>query len=182
MIQELSGAPRVLPSATTICRHRLTIHVSWIGSLRAEVGEALILGSVVRYQACDLTPQDGRDWLIAASSAKAPTAFDSILRLAGLVHDQPRGGDNGDDPEDSVDESSDAEKDLVSELGKLLHWRRGSPIDLGSGRTGRRYKFRASAHPMRLVSYSWNVVARLLSDMACWITDICVDASLRELA
>ena len=116
------ATPSVVPSPTTLRRHRLTLHMA-LCAMQQDSHEELMRqpGGVVTWRTVDSSPQYGWDWvlngmrLISAGSLEEAFADANALCSPAL------------DDEDAAR--------LLQKLVPLVQWRQGVPAAVGSGRS-----------------------------------------------
>ncbi|CAK0855285.1 unnamed protein product [Prorocentrum cordatum] len=166
--------PRRIPSATSIYRHRLTVHLGFC-RLVAEHTEELLNGpgGACRWGTLDSSQQANHDLLYHGSvtmaaydlSARFEDALE-VIRMAALPPDQQDGS-------------------LQVRFGRLasaLKLRAGVPVGVGSGKSSLRRKMHALVHGCRLTSSSWKGAARLITSTFAWTGDLGTESGIAQFA
>ena len=68
--------------------------------------------------------------------------------------------------------TAEEERVIQTDLRSILALEQGTLVAVGSGKSGIRYKLRATAHSIKLTSKSWRRVAEQLSCTATWVGDL----------
>jgi hypothetical protein len=174
-LQQMDSGNHVqsLPSASTLTRHKLTLHSGWMLAYMRQVNRAAFeTGAATRYVTCDSSPQGGRDYLNSASLILQPVqisgAFAMMLELIPLAHRRRSDEDNH-----LIRERESA---LVQDLSKILQMQRGVSVCVGSGRSTVAHKLHALAHCFRLETSSWEDVASCFNSTIAFTTDFGVES------
>lgn len=169
LLESLHG--RVLPSPTTLRRHRLTLHIGWC-RYEAEVFDAFLKSpnGCVRWGTLDASPQGGIDWLLHGGR---------IIRsneLVGAMVDA-NGVCNG-TLSDGTPADANALKPVLQRLSDLLQLHHGAPCGIGSGHASLQRKVHGILHSMRLSSKSWSQACLMLRSTATWTGDLGTESLL----
>ena len=146
----------LIPSSSTIYRHRLTFHLGhcrWMGALTDEI--LAMEGGFTRWATLDSSQQGVNDCLYHGyslmPSRHVPDRFRDAVALINLSHNIAHGlHDAGD--EEIVKEAS-------RRLSVALVIFQGVPSGVGSGCAGLEYKLGSLSHSWRLTSSTWKSVA-----------------------
>lgn len=166
-------APRMLPSATTLRRHRLTVHMAYC-MYEQQLYDNFLQRGCVRFCTVDSSPQGPFDFVMHGSRTVAKADLVPAMRDANRLC---RPG------------VPEGERRIIAQrLSDLLHLSQGVPTAVGSGRQSLRRKVHAVAHAVRLSCSSWRGVADMLSSTMSWTGDLGVESgfwlfrqSLRKL-
>lgn len=164
---------RAIPSATTLRRHRLTLHCAYC-MCEQERNDTFLVDGCVRYCTVDSSPQGPYDYVM--HGARTISSKDLVIAMhhANRLCDSTLGlGDR---------------RTAASRLDTLLALSQGVPTAVGSGRQSLRRKVHAVVHSVRLSSSSWRAAAKILSSCVSWTGDLGVESgcwqfrqSLRKL-
>ena len=150
LLQRLRSRTNVVPSASTVIRHRLTLTAAFY-SLQARISEELFTapGACVHWRTVDSSPQGGHDWVLHGARAMATSELEPALDAAHELCGPNVGGHR--------------QRELVAYLEPLLHLQQGAPVAVGSGQASVRRKVHALVHSQRLQSQSWSSCVGLLN-------------------
>jgi hypothetical protein len=154
----LDNQAYIVPSPTTLRRHRLTLNLGYCRWLQ-DVNETLLNSSdgVVRWGTLDKSPQKGWDWLLQGGSTitqdQLPLAYELSLKLCRDLTERE-------------------EVACLDALAKLIALSHGVPTAVGSGRSSLKYVVHALAHSSKLTSRSWPSVAIILNSTFTWTGDL----------
>jgi len=150
-------APRGIPSASTLRRHRLTCHIGfccWEQSLSSDM---VLRGDFVRYGTVDSSPQGPYDFVLHGARTLSGNSVLQAARDSERLHD------------DSLPED---EKKLIAErLRSALLLTQGAPCAVGAGRQSLARKVHAVVHSTRMYSSSWRAAVSLMNGTFTWTGD-----------
>ena len=163
--EDLLVSPHAVPSATTLIRHRLTIHLAWCVQQQGILGSMLDRGGLTRFGTLDGSPQSGYDW----EHCGYVTISDEDLLLmrdySQLLLVAIRFGEPGDQERPDV-------KEAFTELSKRLVLQLNPPGATGSGASGVWHKAHVVCHTTRLTAPSWEASAKLMNATFTWCGDL----------
>jgi hypothetical protein len=165
LLQKEIEEHRVVPSRTTLYRHRLTITLGYYVSLQAVFAKMLFEESgVVRYEAVDSSPQGGFDYVmrmvVTIPVARIQEAFELSCRLC------------------LNSEDAGEEYRIRDRLQNILFSHSGCITSVGSGRCGLQYKLACFLHSIRMESDSWSMCSALASSVFAFTTDFGTERGL----
>ena len=161
-LRQLHGN-RVVPARSTLYRHRLTLHMSFL-SVISEVNEELLQspGGCTSWRTLDLSPHAGIEYVLHGATivqqSKLAEAFSLYL--------------------DVVTRSAN-EKESAKKLSGILIMRQGCPVGVGSGRKGLRHKMHACMHAERLLACSWKSAGHLINCTITFVGDLGEGSTVR---
>jgi hypothetical protein len=154
----LDNQAYIVPSPTTLRRHRLTLNLGYCRWLQ-DISETLLncSGGVVRWGTLDKSPMKGWDWLLHGGTTvtqdQLPVAYELSLKLCQDITERE-------------------EVECLDALAKLIVLSHGVPTAVGSGRSSLKYVVHALAHSSKLTSRSWPSVAMILNSTFTWTGDL----------
>jgi len=168
--EELVSQSRAIPSATTVYRHRLTLHLGfchWIGALTKAWLEDP--DGICRWGTVDSSQQGNHDLVYSGSSTMLNKNLISRFRDALLLIQLGLHG--GDAHRQALTEAT-------ARLATDLIIFPAVPTGVGSGCASFKHKLHAIAHSLRLTSPSWSGVSSLLSATCTWTGDLGTESRL----
>ncbi len=160
----LAAKDRAAPTASTLYRHRLTLHMGYCRLLAAKHHSMLSEDGMVRWVSADSSPQGGWDWLMHGGRAmRAQDLIPALEDAHRLV-------------QVSSDHGCTEEQRLLSRLADKLELVEFPPAAVGSGRANLGCKFHALAHSTRLMAESWSEASQLLSCIVTFTGDLGTEA------
>lgn len=155
-----------IPSAPTVSRHRLTLHLSFMLHLRQLNDQLLadIDGLPARYHTADSSPQGGREWFLSGAVVVPAGSLKQAFAAAATLCAHP--------------EDSPQAQAAVSLLQSALQRRPCCPVSIGSARASVFHKMHAQLHSLRIEHRSWSQVAAAIQSTVSWLTDFGTEAGL----
>jgi hypothetical protein len=158
-----------IPSAPSVSRHRLTLHLSFMLELR-RLNEDLLAdsdGLPARYHTADSSPQGGREWFLSGAvvvpAGRLVPAFGAAAALCAHKEDSPEG------------------QQAVAVLEASLQRRPCCPVSTGSARASVYHKMHAQLHSLRIEHNTWGQVASTIKSTVSWLTDFGTEAGLASV-
>ena len=163
--------PRRVPGASTLYRHRLTVHIAfcrWVSNVNNPI--VLDESGFCRWGTLDSSPQGSWDWLLAGATlarmAVVESCYEDANQLIVLGKQQ--------DSKFTADEQTA----VAHRLARHLSIVQGTPTAVGAGRSGLIHKVHALAHSVRLSAANWKQTCRLLNQTVTWTADMGVESGL----
>ena len=151
----------IVPSPTTLYRHRLTLSVGFASFCAQQSQEMVEMpGGVCRWCTVDASPQGSYDWCLNGACTLAVTSLPERFRDALELIQRCRA-----DREANVSV-------IVERLQTDLVLQSGVPTGVASGCAGVLHKLHATAHSVRMTSSSWLVAGHLLNSTFSWTGDL----------
>ena len=157
---QLLLSTRIIPSASSVIRHRLTLQIGfqrWRAEIRADLFTKR--GGCVSWRTVDSSPQGCWDWVFhggrEVAVADLARAYELALELNEVAVTDPERG-----------------RQAHSDLAMMMRDFQGAPAAVGSGKAGALRKLQAVSHSQRLGSPSWPATAELVSSSMTWIGDL----------
>ena len=164
--EDLLAQPHVIPSSSSLYRHRLTLHLGYCRMLAARTADLLAQDEeIVRWGTIDSSTQGNHE--LVYSGASMMRAQDLIPRLRDaleLIHLAQAAEPDGHALQRMPVLTAALERDL-----KLVA---AVPTGVGSGCASMLHKLHAVCHSLRLTSQSWSSTATLLSSTCTWTGDL----------
>lgn len=162
-------APHRVPSASTLYRHRLSVHMGlyrWMAAIHVE----MLRGPLVRWGTLDSSPQGSMDWLLSGATVMTMRdALESVTDALTLI-------ELGTGPDSQ--EARERQHAIVARLEPRLRIAQGTPTGLGSGRSSLTYKVHALAHSVRLCTNTWPDACMLLRSTVSWTADLGTESGI----
>ena len=158
MLKKMLDEDHALPSATTLLRHRMSLHMCYCRALQ-HIHATMIggTGGMVSWRSMDLSPQGGVEWVLHGASAVRHGDLDRALLLSLHI------ANHTDD---------EAEMAAMQELQALLQLRQAVPTGVGSGRKDLVHKIHGMIHSARLTCPSWKATAAAISGTVTIVGDL----------
>ena len=154
---------RQFPSATTLYRHRLTLHVGFLGMLKKANDE---VGRCAVYISSDSSPVAQQDWLNTLVCRIPYDRLDECWQDSELL--LQHGTDSIHDGE--VEELDVRLFEASTRLQRWLRLRPCTPVGIGSGAGTAKHKMHALLHQLFLES-DWQGVCSVLNSTVAFTTD-----------
>jgi hypothetical protein len=147
-LESVINNSRLIPSAATLVRNRLTVHLGYCVWKQGQLAELLNdpMGSV-GWITMDLSPRIGYEWLLDARTDMRVSDLDRALALALELGTSSR----------------DRDLELDKELRGIAINTIGVPTGVGSGRQTTRHKVQSFVHGTRLTTQSWKAACAFAS-------------------
>lgn len=154
---------KATPSAPTISRHRMTLHLGFCKWLQS-VNDSLAQSGFCRWATVDTSPQGGIDWVLMGSASVGNDDLRVAFELSvGLCH---------------AARDREKEREAMSALAPQLQLQQGVPTGVGSGRASLQHKVHALAHAERLRQVSWQRVAQAFNSTITFTGDLGVECKI----
>ena len=152
---------RTIPSASTLYRHRLTLHLGWCRFQSEQLARMLDepLG-VTRWGTIDSSLQGHLELVYTGYTTVRTNDLPDLLQSALLMIRECLAGNEG------------AVRDEIRKLSESLSLLAGAPVGVGVGCQSLSHKLQAIAHSARLAAPSWSAVTTLLSSTCTWTGDL----------
>ena len=159
--------PRRVPGASTLYRHRLTVHVAfcrWVSHMNNPI--VLDESGFCRWGTLDSSPQGSWDWLLAGATLARMSSIESCfedsnkLICLGKRHNAAE------------------QTQLAQRLASHLTIVQGTPTAVGTGRSDLVHKVHALCHSVRLSAANWLQTCELLNGTITWTADLGVESGL----
>ncbi len=160
---------RVIPSPTTLYRHRLTLHMAMC--LRAQYAHQTLLlaGGVVRWGTMDSSPQSGRNWIMVGFATVALDDLGQCLRHSRRLWELRQSEDEGE---------LEVAAGIMEALRAKIAFTPSIPTTVGSGRGSLAGKLHAMIHGCKLAARTWSQCASLLNSCISWTGDLGTEAGV----
>jgi hypothetical protein len=155
-----------IPSATTIRRHHLTLHMAFCLAQQKQMVAFEEGSGFVAWRTVDGSPQGGFDWVL--HGARKIQVKDLVLcfRDAQRLHD--------------VSLLPQQQKELISKLAPHMCLEQGVPTAVGSGKMSVKRKLHAVTHSERLHCPSWKSTVASLNSTFTWTGDLGTESGMRQ--
>ena len=157
-----------IPSAPSVSRHRLTLHLAFLLHVR-QVNEQMLdctTGPPARYHTADASPQGGREWFLSGALLIPAASLAKAFAVATTLCLEP---------------CSPAAVEAATFLESAISRRACCPVALGSARASVCHKMHAQLHALRLEHASWDSVAAAVRSSVSWLTDFGTESGLCEV-
>ena len=158
LLHHLEAAGRLVPSKSTMYRHRLSLTLAWYLHLQQEVASKK---NICTYWMVDASPQGGVDLVQHICMVLSE---DEVLRAWQISLDMYKNPKSGESQEQ------------MKTLGHILEWQQGPCVGVGSGKAGLFYKLHALLHARRLISDSWDTVVATFHSSVAFTGDLGVES------
>ena len=149
--------PQSVPSATTLNRHRFTLHMGlclWLQEFNA----AMLAEESVGWRTTDGSPQWGYDLILVGATVMLQRHLADAFRHANALCDASL---------------PDADASRITDLlAHMLRIVQGVPIAIGSGRCSMKYRVHAIVHGEKLVQKTWRGAAQSINATFTWTGDL----------
>ena len=158
-VNSLFKEKHIVPSATTLYRHRLTIHLAFCRVHQDRNAEMQAdPNGIVAWGTLDKSPNAGFDLLLCGHTTAKKSDVVELFVIANELSD------------DRLDDVTRTEHRLY--LLQNLQMVPKTPAALGSGCSGLPYTVRAMSHATRLTEPNWKAVAVHLNSTLTWTGDL----------
>jgi hypothetical protein len=161
----LTNTAHIIPSSTTLYRHRLTMHMGfslYMGKQMQNMMESP--GGMCCWQTVDSSPHMNFDWVLTGMATMRTCDLQESFQHAMILLSS--------DPEEVRPEVRDAARHLALKLALVP----GVPTAVASGKAGLAAKMHATIHSRRLTSMSWKGAVRTMNSTASWVGDLGTEA------
>ena len=164
LLHHLEAAGSLVPSKSTMYRHRLTLTLSWCLRLQRQLASK---DCSCTYFMVDSSPQGGVDLLQHIYMVLSESDLLSAWQLAPNLFTNPK--------------ASEAEEWMKS-LSDILMWQQGPAVGIGSGKAGLFHKLHALLHARRLVSPSWESTVESFHQCIAFTGDMGIESLFASIA